>query len=173
MVRDEGGGGALDLADLNRRVEAEEFRDLGRERHAAGDIEDAAAYYQMSVDLYPTAEAHTGLAVTLAARSRWEDAVAQCEQAIALDPALGNAHNDLGVYLAEMGRTEEALESFERAINAPRYDCRHYPWYHKGRLYEQAARFTEARDAYAQSLEIAPDWEPARIAYHRALGWLN
>jgi Tfp pilus assembly protein PilF len=162
-----------ELILLNLRVEAEEFHALGRERHAAGDVDEAAAYYELSLELYPTAEAHTALAVTLAARGRWEDAIVHCKQAITLDPDLGNAYNDLGVYLAETGKRQEAMAYLDQAITAPRYDCRHYPHYHRGRLLEQQGRFGEARDAYRASLDLQPDWPPALSAWRRALGWLN
>ena len=163
----------LDLGELTRRAEADQYRELGAERQGQGDLEDAAAYYQMSLDLFPTPEAHTSLGTTLAARGQWEAAIAACEQAIALDPDLGNPYNDIGVYLAEQNRRDEALVFFDKAINAPRYESRNFPHYHRGRILEQMGRFTQARDAYAQSLQLDPDWPPARVGYLRALGWLN
>ena len=103
----------------------------------------------------------------------WEAAIAYCERAIAIDPELGNPYNDIGVYLGELSRHEEAFPYFDKALLAPRYDCRHYPPYHRGRLLEELARFGEARDALLLSLSIEPQWEPAQIALHRVLGWLN
>jgi tetratricopeptide (TPR) repeat protein len=179
-----GAGVVLDLGELSRRAEADEFRALGEERQAQGDVEDAAAYFQMSLDLYPTAEAHVALAHALAARGRWDDAVGECEKAIRLDPELGNPYNDIGVYLdrkaSEVHSREErrllsdaALRYFDRAIASPTYDCRHYPHYHRGRLLEQRGRFTEARDAYHTALQIEPGWEAALVAWRRTLGFLN
>ncbi|GAB4457503.1 MAG: hypothetical protein OHK0029_17400 [Armatimonadaceae bacterium] len=161
------------LEELNRRVEADEYCHIGMERHAAGDLEDAAAYYQLSLDIFPTAEAHTSLGVTLAARGEWEAAIRQCEEAIRLDPELGNAYNDMAVYLAELGKRHEALTLLDQALTAERYDCRHYAHFHRGRILEQMARFTEARDAFRAALDIEPDWEPAQRGYSRLLGWLN
>ncbi len=163
----------LNLADLQKRTEADEWRGLGEERHAAGDIDDAAAYYQMSLDLFPTAEAHTSLAVVLAAREQWDDAIENCKLAVDLDPELGNPYNDMGVYLIEKNELSEALECLDRALRAPRYDNRHFPHYHRGRILERMARFVEARTAFGNALKIAPDWEPAQNAYLRVLGWLN
>lgn len=154
-------------------LEAEEYHALGRQRFVEGDIEDAAAYYQTSIDLFPTAEAHTDLGVVLASKGEWEGAISQCKVAIALSPDIGNPYNDIGVYLAELDRIEEALEWFNRAIEAPDYDCRHYPHFHRGRLLEQLGRFTEARDAFHHSLAIEPGWQPAQLALQHVLGWLN
>ena len=161
------------LNDLNLRVEAEEYRTLGQERQAQGDVEDAAAYYQMSLDIFPTAQAHTYLAWALASRGSWEDAIAECEKAIALDPEMGNPYNDIAVYLIELDRLDEALTFLQKALDAPRYDCRHYPYYHRGRIFERKGRFIAARDAYRASLDAEPNWEPARVGFHRALGFLN
>ncbi len=165
-----------DLGSLSRRVEADEYRELAVARHNAGDNEEAAAYYQMSLDTCPTAEAYTGLAVTVAGRGLWDEAIELCLSAIELDPDLGNPYNDMAVYLSERdepGDVDEALEYLEQAINAPRYDCRHYPHYHKGRLLEQQGKFMAARDAYHESLAIEPEWGPAIVGFRRALGWLN
>lgn len=172
-MNEENADNELHLNDLNRQVEAEEFRALGRQRQEAGDVEDAAAFFQMSVDLYPTAEAHTFLGHTLASRGQWEEAISQCEQAIALNPTLGNPYNDIGVYLIEMNRLPEALSYLDRALAAPDYDCRNYPHYHRGRILERMGRFGEARDAFASAVAIDPDWEPARVSLIRVLGWLN
>lgn len=174
----------LDLSELTRRVEAEEYRSLGEERHAQGDYADAAAYYQMSLDLFPTPEAHVALAWAMAARGIYDQAIAECRDAITLDPDLGNPYNDIGVYLVRMSDDEEdrdqrkilleeAVTWFEKAIRAPHYDCRNYPYYHLGRLKEQQGRFTEARDYYYRSLQEDPEWNSARVAYRRALSWLN
>ena len=154
-------------------MEAEEYRLLGQDRQEAGDVEDAAAYYQMSLDLYPTAEAHVSMGGALAARGEWAEAIAECEKALELDPDLGNAYNDIGVYLERLGRRAEALEWLDRAIAAPVNDARNFPWYPRGRILEQGARFMDARDCYKRALDIDPDWTPALVAYRRALSWLN
>lgn len=164
---------AFVLSELNLRVEAEEYRTLGQERQAQGDVEDAAAYFQMSLDIFPTAEAHTSLGWALASRGNWADAIAECEKAIVLDPELGNPYNDIAVYLIELNRLDEALTFLEKAIAAPHYDCRHYPYYHRGRILERKGRFIQARNAYRAALDAEPNWEPARLGFHRALGFLN
>ena len=177
-------GDTFDLDELQQHVEAEEFRCLGDRRFASGDHEDAAAYYQMSLDIYPTADAHVALAWTIAGRGLLAEAIAHCEAAIALEPAFGNAYNDWGVYLLRQSDTEadkdraadllvQAVRLFERAIAAERYDCRNYPHYHLGRIREQQGRFSEARDYYTQSLRLDPYFAPAQKAHRRTLSWLN
>jgi len=162
-----------ETTELERWMEAEEYRTLGMERHATGDFEDALGYFRMSLEIYPTAEAHTSLAVTLATLEQWESAIRHCQCAIELDPDLGNPYNDMAVYLAELGRLHDALRLLDKALTARRYDARHYSHYHRGRILEQLIRFTESRDAYHAALAIAPEWEPARRGLTRTLGWLN
>ncbi|MBC7805851.1 MAG: tetratricopeptide repeat protein [Akkermansiaceae bacterium] len=184
MAMQSADGQELDLKKLAAHVEAEEFRALGDARFAQGDHEDAAVYYKMSIDMHPTAEAHVALAWTIAERGSVADAIAHCQSAAEIDPDFGNAFNDIGVYLLRQSDTEEdkdvrrrltteAIDYFERAIRAPRYDCRNYPYYHLGRIREQAGEFIEARNLYHQSLQIDPEFTPARVAYRRALSWLN
>jgi len=179
-----GSGIVLDLSELSLRAEADEYRALGEERQAQGDIEDAAAYYRMSLDLYPTAEAHVALGHALASRGSWDEAITECEKAVSLDPTLGNPFNDIGVYLDhKAGESESkderrllgdaALRYFDRALAAPNYDCRHYPHYHRGRILEQRGRFSEARDSYLAALALEPGWDAARAAWRRTLGYLN
>lgn len=174
----------LNLNELSAHVEAEEFRSLGDNRFAAGDLADAAAYYQMSLDIFPTAEAYVALAWTVAQRGSVAEAIAHCRAALEIAPDFGNAFNDIGVYLLRQSDTEddrderrrltdEAVEYFEQAIRAPRYDCRNYPYYHLGRIREQAGQFSEARDLYHRSLQLDDGFAPARTAYLRALSWLN
>ena len=153
--------------------EAARYLALGRERRSAGDVEDAAAYFQTSLDLFPTAAAHVALGETLAAHGLWDEAIAECEKAIALDPDLGNAYNDIGVYRIEQGREAEALPWLDHALSAPVYDCRHFPHYHRGRILERAGRFAEARDAYLASVGLEEHWSPAQVALRRVLGFLN
>jgi tetratricopeptide (TPR) repeat protein len=163
----------ISLRELEQRVEADEFRALAERRQQSGDREDAAVYYQMSLELFPTAEAHVGLGTVLASRGQWMDAIGQCAAAIRIDPEFGDAYNDTGVYLLELGDLDAALDWLDKAIAAPRGNCRHYPHYHRAQILERQAKFVEARNALLISLKIAPEWEPAQAALHRVLSWLN
>src|SRR5712664_3032298 len=75
-----------------------------------GDYDRAVELYQSSLELHPTAEAHTFLGWTYHYQGRIEDAIAECKRAIELDPEFGNPYNDIGAYLIELGRFEEAIE---------------------------------------------------------------
>jgi tetratricopeptide (TPR) repeat protein len=138
-----------------------------------GAYADAIRLYQASLELHPTAEAHTFLGWTYSMLGRHEQAIEECHRAIAVDPDFGNPYNDIGAYLLEMERWEEALPWFEKAIVAPRYDARVYPFVNKGRALEHLGRTWEALQAYRQAMKVSPDYQPARQAYRALLGRLN
>src|SRR5207244_11652039 len=100
--------------------------DLLREayrRQMSGDLDGAVDYYHRSIALHPTAEAHTFLGWTYSFPWNLEAAIAECQEAIAVDPDFGNPYNDIGSYLIKLGRLDEAIPWLEAAIKAPRYAC--------------------------------------------------
>jgi Tfp pilus assembly protein PilF len=138
-----------------------------------GAYGDAIELYKASIEVFPTAEAHTFLGWTYSLLGRPADAIEECHRAIALDPDFGNPYNDIGAYLLELGRWEEALPWFEKAMAAPRYEARVYPYVNKGRALEHLGRAWDALEAYRQAMRLSPQYEPARLAYRALLGRLN
>ena len=80
-----------------------------------GDYDRAVELYQSSLDLHPTAEAHTFLGWTYHFQGRLNEAICECKLAIELDPDFGNPYNDIGAYLIEMGQFDEAIPWLEQA----------------------------------------------------------
>src|ERR1700739_2907047 len=111
-----------------------------------GDYERALELYKNSLELHPTAEAHTFLGWTYHYQGKIEDAIAECKRAIEVDPGFGNPYNDIGSYLIALGRHDEAIPWLERAIAAPRYDPRHYPYFNLGRAYYAKGMINRARE---------------------------
>lgn len=138
-----------------------------------GAFGDAVELYRASIELHPTAEAHTFLGWTYSMLGRPADAIEECHRAIAVDPGFGNPYNDIGAYLLELDRAEESLPWFDQAIAAPRYEARVYPHVNKGRALEKLGRSWPALDAYRQAMQVNPDYQPAAQAFHALLGRLN
>jgi tetratricopeptide (TPR) repeat protein len=134
-----------------------------------GELEAAVGLYKRSIRLYPTAEACTFLGWTYSFQDRLEQAIAECKNAILIDPSLGNPYNDIGSYLIALGRFEEAIPWLERAIGSRRYSSYHYAWYNLGRAHAALDRMEKAGECFEKSLEIEPGYRPARAAL-RALG---
>ncbi|HKT48324.1 MAG TPA: tetratricopeptide repeat protein [Candidatus Acidoferrales bacterium] len=129
-----------------------------------GDYERAEELYLASLDLHPTAEAHTFLGWTYHFQGRLEEAIAECKRAISLDPDFGNPYNDIGAYLIELGRFDEAICWLQQATEARRYEPRHFPHYNLGRAYLAKELYGKAQRSFQASLEIEPRYSLARQA---------
>ena len=133
----------------------------------------AIELYQKSIETFATAEAHTFLGWTYAMLNRYDEAIAECECAIEIDPEYGNPYNDIGSYLIELERWQEAIPWLEKAITAPRYEAPHYPHFNLGRVYEQLGQPQKALHCYQQALRIEPTFLAAEWAKNGLIGRLN
>ncbi len=138
-----------------------------------GQLGEAIQLYQRSLEVHPTAEAHTYLGWAYSLLGRYDEAIEQCELAIVVDPEFGNPYNDIGAYLIELGKWEEAVPWFEDALEAQRYEAPHFPHVNLARTYEQLGKFKSALEEYDKALAIAPLYRPARDAKYALLGRLN
>jgi tetratricopeptide (TPR) repeat protein len=133
----------------------------------AGQVEDAIRSYRHSLTLYPTAEAHTYLGWAISFGGRYDDAIAECKAAIAIDPDYGNPYNDIGVYLIHLGREDDAIPWLHKAMTAPRYEARCYPHFNLGGILERRGLLRAALTEYRRALEIEPGYTFAREAAAR------
>ncbi len=129
---------------------------------SAGELERAADAYERSVRLFATAEAHTFLGWTYSFMGRYDEAIAECERAIGIDPAFGNPYNDIGAYLIELGRLDEAIPWLEKAVVASRYCCYFYAHTNLARVYMHKRMPEKARKSLRAALRVNPDYAPAR-----------
>src|ERR1700746_1432226 len=137
-----------------------------------GDYDRAVELYQSSLDLHPTAEAHTFLGWTYHFQGRLEDAISECKRAISLDPDFGNPYNDIGAYMIELGREEEAVGWLERAKTARPHEPRHSPYSNLARVYVRQHRIHDAVRELKGAVAIEPGYTLARRELHRLLGVL-
>ncbi|HEX9453274.1 MAG TPA: tetratricopeptide repeat protein [Candidatus Binatia bacterium] len=122
----------------------------------AQEFDDAIRLYKESIKLYPTADAHTYLGWAYSYKGRLNEAIAQCEIAIEIDPEFGNPYNDIGVYLMQQQRHDDAIPWLERAKNAKRYEPRHFPYINLGRIYLTKGMIQKAIEEFNGSLKINP-----------------
>ena len=161
------------MADRARLEQAEFYFKDGYRLQMSGDLEGAIAAYRRSIEMYPTAEAHTFLGWAYSFQGRVDEAIRECEIAIQVDPDFGNPYNDIGVYLIEKGEYDEAIPWLQKAMAAKRYEPRHYPHLNMGRVLVRKGRFQEAIQEMKRALAIEPNYTPARIELHKLLGMLN
>ena len=161
------------MADPARLEHAEFFFKEGYRLQMGGDLEGAIAAYKRSIEMYPTAEAHTFLGWAYSFQGRVDEAIRECEIAIQVDPDFGNPYNDIGVYLIEKGEYDEAIPWLQKAMAARRYEPRHYPHLNMGRVLVRKGRLQVAVQELKRALAIEPNYTPARIELHKLLGMLN
>ena len=138
-----------------------------------GDYERAVELYESSIAMHPTAEAHTFLGWTYHFQGKLDEAISECKKAIEVDPEFGNPYNDIGAYLIELGRPDEAIAWLERAIEAQRYEPRHFPHYNLGRAYLAKEMYERARGCFLKALRIEPRYALAREALNNLRRLVN
>jgi Tfp pilus assembly protein PilF len=138
-----------------------------------GDYDHAVGLYQQSLAIYPTAEAHTFLGWTFHFQGKIQEAIDECKRAIEVDPDFGNPYNDIGAYLISLNRLDEAIPWLERALEAPRYEPRHFPHYNLGRIYLAKGLLSRAREEFKAALELEPDYTLASDALMHLRRMLN
>ena len=138
-----------------------------------GDYDHAVKLYKSSLELFPTAEAHTFLGWTYHFQGNIEAAIAECKRAIEVDPEFGNPYNDIGAYLIALGRWDEAIPWLESATKAPRYDPRHFAYFNLGRVYAAKGMLQRAREYFNESLRIEPRYALARQAVENLRRMVN
>lgn len=132
-----------------------------------GYLDRAIELYRESIEVCPTAEAHTFLGWTYRFQGKLQDAIEECKRAIEVDPSFGNPYNDIGAYLIELQQYDEAIPWLERAVESDRYASYHYPWYNLGRAYVCLESYRKARTCFERALAIEPEYELAVKALDR------
>jgi tetratricopeptide (TPR) repeat protein len=143
------------------------------EQQMKGKLEEAEHLYRKSIEIYPTAEAHTFLGWTYSFMGRLDDAIAECRRAIEVDPDFGNPYNDIGAYLIERGSLDEAIPWLEKATRAQRYESYFFPHYNLGRVYERKHRWQKAIECYRCALGYNPNYKLARASLRRLRAMMN
>lgn len=145
------------MAKSKEQERALELIERAMKHQMAREFDDAIRLYKESIALHPTADAHTYLGWAYSFLGRLNEAIAQCEIAIELDPEFGNPYNDIGVYLMQQQRLEDAIPWLERAKTAKRYEPRHFPYINLGRIYLTKGMIQKALDEFGGALKINPD----------------
>jgi Tfp pilus assembly protein PilF len=163
----------LAVSDAHYCERATELGRVAYRRQMEGDLKVAVDLYQQSIDVHPTAEAHTFLGWTYSFQGRLEEATAECLKAIEIDPDFGNPYNDIGVYLMQRGKLDDAVPWLEKAKRATRYEPRQFPYMNLGRIYARQGRWWEALREFEGAVQMAPRDAEARKALHGLRARLN
>jgi len=93
---------------------------------------------------------------------RFEAALADLERAEALRPELGEIYASRGNVYFFQNNFEDALAQYDRGIAAGMKKL-HAAHYDRGLALEQLGRIEEAKEAYRQSIAIAPEFDAAKV----------
>src|SRR4026209_598547 len=145
------------MAITKDQERALELIEQAMKHQMAREFDEAIKLYKESIAVYPTADAHTYLGWAYSFLGRLNEAIAQCEIAIGLDPEFGNPYNDIGVYLMQQQRLDDAIPWLERAKSARRYQPRHFPYIKLGRIYLTKGMIQKALDEFDSALKINPE----------------
>ena len=156
-----------------RIARAEALLHAGYESHMRGDFEKAETLYRRSMEAHESAVAHIFLGWAMSHQGRYVEAIAECHEAIRLDPRLGNPYNDIGAYFIALGRHAEAESWLRQAIDAPQYAQRHYPHANLALVYEAAGDLDGAIAECHAALVLLPGYVPAQVALVRLRARLN
>jgi tetratricopeptide (TPR) repeat protein len=157
--------------DARRR--AAELWQEGCRLQMTGELDRAIAAYKQSIEVHPTAEAHTYLGWTYSFQGKLDEAMAECRRAIEIDPEFGNPYNDIGVYLMQQDKLDESISWLEKAKQAKRYEPRQFPFMNLGRIYLKQGRWWEALRELEGAVRAAPEDVVARKALHSVRARLN
>jgi tetratricopeptide (TPR) repeat protein len=155
------------------------WQDLGAAQECLGHYDDAVAAFQKAIDLKPQASTYAGLSTNLAnsaaaqtdpkeAEGKLAEANADCEKALALDPAAGGTcYKNVGIVLSNKGRQKDAVVPLQKATQANPQDAQSW-WLLGGALTAMMECKQEGekmnctpapgtQDAYQKCIAISPD----------------
>ncbi len=146
---------------------------LGVSGDPKGDLERADELESKALALDPDyAWARDLKGSVLRLQGRPEEAVAEHERALALDPSNVDAAANLGFDYVDLGQFDKSVEYFDRAILASPNDRALYGWYvGKARADFGLKRYDEAIELARRAIAIIPNYVPlAHAILMAALG---
>jgi len=119
------------------------------------DLKRADELVSRALALHPDSPyGHVFKAAIFMAQSRLDDAIAEYQRALVLEPAAAEAYDGLGVTYARIGDYEKSLEFLDKAIRLSPHDPLLYDWY------------ADKADAYfgVKDYDQAIEWDRRAIA---------
>jgi predicted O-linked N-acetylglucosamine transferase (SPINDLY family) len=128
---------------------------LGLCEHQSGNSEAGARSLRRALLLDPqSAAVHSDLATVLMALQRLDEALAHCDNAIALKADVADAHYNRGIALSGLRRFNEAIVSFDNAIAINPHHAGALN--NRGNALHELGRFAEAIENYNSILALQP-----------------
>jgi adenylate cyclase len=124
------------------------------------DIRQGHDLVSRALDIDPNlAEAHFGRAQLLLAVRRFDDAIAEGERVLDLDPSFVSAYNALAIGYCYLGHPDKGLSYAEKGIRlSPRDPYIYFFQFEKGFALAMLGRNDEALEWISQAASAAPEW---------------
>lgn len=119
------------------------------------------ALAEEALDSRARAGTYINRAVMKVALGRVDDAMRDYNQGIAIKPDLGDGYVDRGAALIKLKRYDEAMADINKGI-ALGLSYEHVGYYNRAVAEFYLGRIRESYYDYKKTLEIAPDFQPAR-----------
>jgi len=135
---------------------AQSYTVLANVYREEGDLDEAAAYLEKSIDENPLwGEGYEGLGLIEMERGHADAAEQHLLKAVEVEPSRATAYRSLAMLYVSAGRLEEARRAIERAISFAPYleDCNNI----LGTIERREGRIQDAIDLFKRELEINPD----------------
>ena len=162
-----GTSGSVVMESYSEIARAEALLHAGYEHQMRGELDRAEMLYRRSMEAHESAVAHIFLGWAMSKQGRYREAIAECLEAIRLDPDMGNSYNDIGAYYIALGLHAEAEPWLRQALDAPRYAQRQYPHANLALVLEARGDLDGAMAEYQAALALVPDYAAARGALIR------
>ena len=135
---------------------------IGRSADSQADLKRADELASRALALYANSwAAHFAKGQVLRADRRFDDAIAEYERALALDPNAANAFANLGGTYLSLGQYEKAMEFHDKAIRLSPHDPDLSFWYWtKSIAYFALQQYDQAIEWARRSIAINPNFGP-------------
>src|SRR5574341_1379133 len=111
-------------------------------------------YESLQTDLF-SKEVHEAMSYNYYMDGKYEDAISELKQHLALDPKNDKVYYRWGANLDSLGRFEEAIEKYKMAIQInPKFSEAYYNW---GAALDNLEKYEEAIEKFEKVLEINPE----------------
>lgn len=147
---------ASPLIDDKMAKTAEELKNAGDQSLKTNELDQAELYYRKSLEANPTQSGYRQLGIVLYHLKRLDEAIANFDHAIALNPAYAEAYNSRGVSLYYQNKLNDALISYDRAITLKPDYAEAYS--NRGLTLNDLKQLDEAIKSLDRAIALKPDF---------------
>jgi protein O-GlcNAc transferase len=145
---------------MSNALKVEKLRAKARERHAAGQLDEAEHFYRRILELHRSdLEARHMIAVVRLQQGRAAEALAMIEPLVGEAPGNADIRTQCGLARQELGQRDEAMADFDQALVLNPDNA--LTLLYRGNLLMETGLFAGALESYDRLLTFAPGYDEA------------